>query len=294
MSIDAAFKDVSHALKNYWEACFLNEENKALLWTKPLITSINTPKLKFIVTPTEGGVMKAYTGYELPENLSITMCETRNRDVEKYLDGWMFGDKGVFDRGKGKFRTRAAGEKSNIYRCIRFTTLFWENADPDKNGTSAGAKSKEPNVKETLTYTKAKENSDLYLKYNDASQQIIPQLTSLVSGAANQALGHIPSMAVGRVVIPPPLIKRPLPWSISLQKTLASPELSIKKRETLKQGNEQEIPSVKNFKHAEKITSTTTYTCAIEGYEVATYDYESGGPVSYTVNLSIINYQTRY
>jgi hypothetical protein len=355
MSIEVAFENVSIALKNLWQACLMDEEGKSLDWTQPLITSINTPRLKFLVTTTDGGAMKAYTGYELPDNISITIYETPDRKVEKYLDGWMFGPKGVFNKDTGKFRTRAAGEATNIYRCVKFSTLFWKNEDPAA-GQSAGTKQKDPDVQESSANVKNKspnveeksanvknkspktqefsalvmkqEVKDPYLKPIIASQQIASQLTSLVSGAANQMLDHIPAMAVGRVVIPPPLIKKPLQpsaaapmWiknietSVKKVRTLeaATEELvsSIKTRKTLESGDEQEVSSIKNretftsgdereettikkFAHRERIVCTTTYTCAIEGYEVATYDYETGGPVSYTVNLAVLNYKPEY
>jgi len=187
MSIDAAFNNVSIALKNFWEACFMDEEGRPLSWTMPLITSINTPRLKLIVTSTDGGAMKAYTGYELPDNISIIMYETPDKKVEKYLDGWMFGPKGVFNKETGKFRSRGKGEVSNIYRKIKFSTFIYEN---------------------------------------DTAGQ--------------------------------PTSRR----------------------------------GIKKYNHREKIMSTQFYTCAIEGYEVATYDYETGGPLSYTVNLSVLNYDS--
>ena len=325
MSIEVAFENISIALKNFWQACFMDENGKSLDWTKPLITAINTPRLKLIVTPTDGGVMKAYTGYELPENISITMYETPDKQVEKYLDGWMFGPKGVFNRATGMFRSRPQNERTNIYRGIHFSTFFWENEDPGA-GQTANARQKSPNIQEspanvrikqphtleTPQYVMKREQSSFYMKQMVASQQIASQLTTLASGAANQALGHIPVMAVGRVIIPPPLIKKPLlpptlvsklpvmelERSIKKIKTLESAdervERSIQKRETLESGEEREESAIKKYAHKEKIISTTIYTCAIEGYDVAAYDYETGGPVSYTVNLSILNYKTEY
>jgi hypothetical protein len=89
MSIEI-FNDVSIALKSLWEAVFLDENGQSLDWTKPLISAINTPRLRLVVTPVDGGSTKAYTGYELPDNISVTMYETPDKKVEKYFDGWMF------------------------------------------------------------------------------------------------------------------------------------------------------------------------------------------------------------
>jgi hypothetical protein len=358
MSIEVAFENVSIALKNFWQACFMDEEGRSLDWTQPLITAINTPRLKLVVTAVDGGAMKTYTGYELPENISLTIYETPDKKVEKYLDGWMFGPKGVFNKNTGKFRSRSKDEVTNIYRCIKFSTLLWENEDPDA-GQAANVKEKSPDIQESAANVKLKdsdiqesavnvsrkdlsvqeltamvlhrENSKPHIKPIIASQQVASQLTSLVSGVANQMLGHIPVMAVGRVIIPPPLIKKPLEPSVSKvpfpvqassiegsikkRKTLESGKEekidlikkwktlesgkeesidSIKKWETLESGDEREETSIKKYAHREKIVSTTTYTCAIEGYDVAAYDYETGGPVSYTVNLAVLNYKPEY
>jgi hypothetical protein len=355
MSIEAAFENVSIALKNLWQACFMDEEGRPLDWTQPLITAINTPRLKLIVTAVDGGAMKTYTGYELPENISLTIYETPDKKVEKYLDGWMFGPKGVFNKNTGKFRSRSRDEVTNIYRCVKFSTLLWENEDPDA-GQAANVKQKSPGIQKSALNIKQKspdvqestlsvklkgpdvqesaanvsrkdlsvqeltamvlhrEESKPYVKPIIASQQIASQLTSLVSGAANQMLGHIPVMAVGRVIIPPPLIKKPLEPSVSkvpFPVRASSIESSIKKRKTLESGKEESLDSIKKWKtlesgnvreetsikkytHREKIVSTTTYTCAIEGYDVAAYDYETGGPVSYTVNLAVLDYKPEY
>jgi hypothetical protein len=389
MSIEVAFENVSIALKNLWQACFMDEEGKPLDWTQSLITSINTPRLRLVVTAVDGGAMKTYTGYELPDNISLTIYETPDRKVEKYLDSWMFGPKGVFNKNTGKFRSRSKNEVTNIYRCVKFSTFLWENEDPeagqaasvkhknpdvqesaasvklkapdvqesarnaklknpDVQESSASVSRKDPNVRDFTAMVLRRENSKAYIKPIVASQQVASQITSLISGSANQLLGHIPAMAVGRVIIPPPLIKKPLqpstskvPFpiqassienSIKKRKTLESgrEELiasikkwktvesgkeeeidsikkwetlesgeeeevdSIKKRETLESGEEREETSIKKYTHKEKIFSTTTYTCAIEGYEIAAYDYETGGPVSYTVSLAVLNYKPEY
>jgi hypothetical protein len=163
-------------------------------------------------------------------------------------------------------------------------------------------------------------------------QQIASQLTAIASQAANQVLGIVPGMFVPRVIIPPPLIKvpalAPIPITPSIytvpRTSNAPPSKSenpiasrkgegeteskqaawsggspAEKNEQQAWGggfgaeeNKQDLPEIKKFSHRERVTSVTNYTCAIEGYEPASYDYESGGPVTYTVNLSILNYET--
>jgi hypothetical protein len=379
MSIEVAFENVSIALKNLWAACFMDEEGKPLDWTKPLITSINTPKLKLVVAATDGGGMKAYTGYELPDNISITIYETPDKRVEKYLDDWMFGPKGVFNKETGKFRTRSKNDVTNIYRCIRFTTFLWET---DTEGASVGAKRIEGKAEESsagvkrieagveessagvklqenfseiqkiaikyiekkagrLLTIQEKENIGAYMRTHNKAlmnyQQIASQITTLASGVANQMLGHIPAMSIGRVIIPPPLIKAPAGVSIgygvekrnhqavnvnaeqqqleielraavsgyansqdidSIKKYTPSDttqeDIEALKRFKLSGTTQEDIESIKKYSHREKVMSTTIYTCAIEGYDVVAYDYETGGPVSYTVNLSVLNYKSEY
>jgi hypothetical protein len=384
MSVEV-FNDVSIALKSLWEACLLDENNQPLSWTKPLIKSINTPRLKLTVTTTDGGSTKAYTGFELPENMSVSIYETPDRKVEKYLDGWMFGPNGVFNKEKGAFRKRDKSQLTNIYRCVRFVTVKWENdtgkADAgvkrrqaEANEAAANVKAIEPKTVEKSLEVKTQENiteiariitkyieqkTGKYLSFSSKEnvrsniqnavspysktiisvQQVVSQLTTVAAGAVNQMLGQIPAMAVGRVIIPPPLIRRPIaveaanPLELSLTNTIDVGEeeqqleqeliAAISKQtetadiESIKllsydkddvdsqdidsiklyastENTKDEVLDIKKYAHKEKTISTTDYTCAIEGYEVAEYDYETGGPVSYTVNLSVLNYKTKY
>jgi hypothetical protein len=379
MSIEVAFENVSIALKNFWTACFMDEDSRPLDWTKPLITSINTPKLKLIITATDGGGMKAYTGYELPDNISITIYETPDKKVEKYLDGWMFGPKGVFNKETGKFRARSKNDVTNIYRCVQFTTFLWET---DTRGANAGAKKIEGKLEESNAGVKRieasveessagvklqenfseiqriaikyieekagrvltiqeKENIGSFMRTHNKTlmnyQQIASQITALAAGVANQMLGHIPVMSIGRVIIPPPLMKSPAGVSIGLsierrnsqtinvnaeqqqleielrtatEEYVNSQDIESIKRYTsadttqediealkrfkLSDTTQEDISSIKKYSHREKVMSTTVYTCAIEGYDAAAYDYETGGPVAYTVNLSVLNYKPEY
>jgi hypothetical protein len=152
-------------------------------------------------------------------------------------------------------------------------------------------------------------------------QQVASKITALAAGAANQMLGNIPAMAVGRVIIPPPLIKNPAgkalgyatekqlyhyvdvradqqQLEVELRKAVAETkqdaEIEDQKKYQISGTTEEDIESIKKYAHKEKIMSTTKYACAIEGYDVSSYDYESGGPVSYTVNLSVLDYKPEY
>jgi len=55
-----------------------------------------------------------------------------------------------------------------------------------------------------------------------------------------------------------------------------------------------EAVNAKRWKASEKITSLITYSTAIEGYDVGTYDYTTGDGVSYTVNLAVRDIKTEY
>jgi hypothetical protein len=45
--------------------------------------------------------------------------------------------------------------------------------------------------------------------------------------------------------------------------------------------------NAKKWKTEEVTTTLVTYTCAIEGYDIGTYDYQTGDGVQYTINLPI-------
>jgi len=290
------------ALKNMWEVTFSTASGSWAEWTTPLVTAINTPKLKLTVIPTESGIFKAYNGYELPDNITVTMYENRWRSVENFLDSWMFGEKGVFDKESGKFRTRDKNSLGNVYRKIRFLSTFWENADHAQGGEDAAVNYKEPVISKTPSDLKDREVSfshgkgpALVFKY----KQQIPVFTALASGVANTILTKYASfgMAIPKVVSSPPVIEAPASLAITRNKDFSQPPLTkepTNKYETTE--SLQTKPAVegkfkpKHFKHEQK-AYTTIYTCLLEGYDVASYDYESGGPLSYTVNLSVVDYR---
>jgi hypothetical protein len=50
----------------------------------------------------------------------------------------------------------------------------------------------------------------------------------------------------------------------------------------------------RQWKASEKTTSLVTYSTAIEGYDIGTYDYSTGDGVSYTVNLAVRDIKIEY
>jgi len=126
MSFDQIFNK-EFARRNLWEAVLLDPDGKDLEWSRGLIKSINIPKLQFTVEDIYGGSSKGYMGWKLPENLSLSIWETSDHQVEKYLDEWMTGDTGVLNPNKDfngvRFRVQP---ENNIYRGIRIKTFIYE------------------------------------------------------------------------------------------------------------------------------------------------------------------------
>jgi hypothetical protein len=125
-------QNINLALKPHWEAVLLDPEGKPLEWTRPLIFNINAPRLSFDVSPADGGAFKAYAGYKMPDALSLKMYETTNHDVEQYLEKWMFGPQGVFDKEKGVFRRKGSVDNlSENYRQVKFMSTAWRVTPED-------------------------------------------------------------------------------------------------------------------------------------------------------------------
>jgi hypothetical protein len=55
-----------------------------------------------------------------------------------------------------------------------------------------------------------------------------------------------------------------------------------------------EAVNAKMWKAEEVTTSLVTYTCAIESYDIGTYDYQTGDGVQYTVNLPVCDIKIEY
>jgi hypothetical protein len=52
--------------------------------------------------------------------------------------------------------------------------------------------------------------------------------------------------------------------------------------------------NAKKWKAEEVTTSRVMYTCAIEGYDIGTYDYATGEGVQYTINLPVCDIQIEH
>jgi hypothetical protein len=55
-----------------------------------------------------------------------------------------------------------------------------------------------------------------------------------------------------------------------------------------------EATHAKEWKASEKTTSLVTYSTAIEGYDIGTYDYSTGDGVSYNINLAVRDIKIEY
>jgi hypothetical protein len=368
----------SYALRNLWEATLFDEKHNPLDWTTGLMMSTNIPKLRFIVEPILAGSSKGYKGWELPEALNITMRETTDHALEKYLDEWMMGKTGVFNPETGAFRKQDSVDF--LYRDIRVRTFHYKYTSGEninvkiheaiqrgadeyiiqissetKNltGIELSIKSQEY-LREQAYAVMAREytkgtfkttNKQEYVKANPIliveKKQVIPlvdKLMALASGVANQAVSKIPLSNLTRaisppLVIPPPLLRipvatgspPPIPRRLKIPMKFDAPISSEKQKQTelynirekkdskstdLKfdistdirkisfdavQSTAEKIVEItggdainaKKWKAEEVTTALVTYTCAIESYDIGTYDYQNGEGVQYTINLPV-------
>jgi hypothetical protein len=188
------------ARRNLWEATLFDENHNPLIWSTGLIKSINIPKLQFTIEDIFAGTSKGYLGWKLPDNLSVSIWETSDHQVEKYLDEWMLGKTGVFNPESGAFRVQPS--EDYLYRDVKIKTFIYEYI-------------------ESKPYRVKKENTAV----------------ELASGESVYA---------------------------------------------------------KQWRAVEKTTSLITYSTAIEGYDIGTYDYTTGDGVSYTVNLAVRDFKIEY
>jgi hypothetical protein len=114
------------ARRNLWEATLMDKDGNPLSWSTGLIKSTNIPKLQFTIDDIHAGTSKAYTGWKLPENLSLVIWETSEHKVEKYLDEWMLGDTGVFNPKTGAFREQF---ENYLFRNVQIRTFIYENKE---------------------------------------------------------------------------------------------------------------------------------------------------------------------
>jgi hypothetical protein len=368
----------SYALRNLWEATLFDEKQNPLDWTTGLMVSTNIPKLKFTVESILAGSSKGYRGWELPDSLNLTMRETSDHFLEKYLDEWMMGKTGVFNPESGAFRKQESTDF--LYRKARFRTFYYKytfgeninikiheaiqrgadeyiiqisNETKKLTGLELSIKSQEylreqayatmfheyanGNLKTTDKQEYVKVNSRLLVE----KKQVIPvvdKLTALASGVANQAVSKIPLSNLTRailppLVIPPPLLRVPVAtgspppvprhlktpiqfdtptpsksqkeielYSIGKKEDSKTADLKFDMSEDIRkvsfdavQSTSEKIVEItggkavnaKKWEAVEVTTSLVTYTCAIESYDIGTYDYVTGEGVQYTINLPI-------
>ena len=112
------------ARRNFFEATLYDEKHNPLVWSTGLIKSINIPKISFTTEDIYAGTNKGYLGWKLPDNISLSIWETSDHQVEKYLDDWMLGKNGVFDPENSIFR--AHDTEDNIYRDLRVKTFIYK------------------------------------------------------------------------------------------------------------------------------------------------------------------------
>jgi hypothetical protein len=368
----------SYALRNLWEATLFDEKHNPLTWTTGLMVSTNIPKLKFTVESILAGSSKGYKGWELPDALSITMRETTDHSLEKYLDEWMTGESGIFNPKTGAFRVHDTPDF--LYRDIKVRTFYYRftsgeninvkiheaiqrgaeeyiiqvnNETRKLTGMELSIKSQEYLREEAfgaMAHEYAKGNFKItdeqeYRKLNPVlmveKKQVIPlvdKLTALASGVANQAVSKIPLSNLTRavlppLVIPPPLLRvpvatgspPPIPRHLKVPVKYDVPTPSekqkqielynIRKKEDSKavdlnfdmstdirkvsfdavQSTAEKIIEItggeavnaKQWKAEETTTALVTYTCAIESYDIGTYDYQTGEGVQYTISLPV-------
>jgi hypothetical protein len=344
----------SYALRNLWEATLFDEKGNSLDWTTGQMVSTNIPKLKFIVEPILAGSSKGYMGWDLPDNLSLTMLETSDHTLEKYLDEWMMGESGVFNPKTGAFRVQKSA--GSLYRNVKIRTFYYKftsgedinvkiheaikreaedyiiqvsNETKKLTGQPLSTESQGHLQKQTYTLM-----AQEYIKANSIpfveQKQVIPivdKLTALVSSVANQAVSKIPLSNLTRaiippLVIPPPLLRIPVatgvlppiprhleipihfgnlsPKSVDIRKvSLPALQQDIALQDRTKKSVQDltekivaitggdAINAKKKWKTEEVTTALVTYTCAIESYDIGTYDYQTGGGVQYTINLPV-------
>jgi hypothetical protein len=160
--------------------------------------------------------------------------------------------------------------------------------------------------------------SQEYVKVNPVltveKKQVIPlvdKLTALAGGVVNQLVSKVPLSNLTRaiippLVIPPPLLRipvatgspPPIPRHLKIPVKLGSPAFSEEIRkvsvDTVQKTSEKIVEitggaasNAMKWKAEGVTTALVTYTCAIEGYDIGTYDYQTGDGVQYTINLPV-------
>lgn len=133
MSVDclSMVGEKEFARRSMWEAT-LRDANGDVPWSTGLIKSVTVPKVSLDVAEIYGGTTRAYNGWKLPSNISLSIWETSDHTVERYLDEWMFGKPGK--KGTGILNIdggdagalQAVPNEGVIYRELVFKTFIYE------------------------------------------------------------------------------------------------------------------------------------------------------------------------
>jgi len=347
-----------HALKPFFDVVLYDADDQPLSWTKGLVQSINYPTFSFVVNDQSSGTRRGYEGWALPDALTLSMYETRQRDLEKYLLDWAFGEKGIFDIEKGNFR--AVEKESYLYRQIMFRTLTYETsiqghlehaAIDISNAVAYSLKTTIDSLKGTKLSLKqedfiaeiSKEFANNVLQENVKKKEniiltnkqqipIVDKLLKMGEMVTNQLTSRVP---LGRaisvpIVIPPPLMEVPTSLNLNLKSIVgealnftpkpnlisrggpgAKTKITKPGQNTAKKTTRSVFDSANGAKalkdcakqvdqilsklpkasSTEKTTSTSIYRVALQSYSADNYSYESGGAVSFTLNLPLVDYK---
>jgi len=345
MSLDQIFNK-EFARRNLWEAMLFDHDHNPLLWSKGLIKSTNIPKLQFTIEDIYAGSSKGYLGWKLPDNLSLTIWETSDHQVEKYLDEWMVGKTGVLNPNDDSNGVRFRVQPENyLYRDVQIKTFIYQYVA----GKPYGVKRQEHTRVQNVPYVEEKQYMPKDYKKQGKSQEITLKKLNhpLINPPSLTGLPNVPKISLPsslpKISIPPlgtpslnapsfPKISFPTMPKESSMDTITLPIFPFPPEDnsTLIQkpvlpevtppellcipvstGSPQpySVPSdiveeisllggetthAKQWTAIEKITSIVTYSTAIEGYDIGTYDYTTGDGVSYTVNLAIRDIKIEY
>ena len=348
-----------HALKPFFDVVLYDENDQPLSWTKGLVQSVNYPTFSFVVNDQNAGTSRGYEGWTLPDALSITMYETRKRELEQYLLDWAFGEKGIFDLDNGNFR--AVEKESYLFRQIMFRTTTFEvslqgkleHAAIDisnvvayslKTAIDSLAGGKLTLQMEDFIAEKSEEFANNILQENMKKKEnillmkkqqmpIVDKLIKMGEMVTNQLTSRVPlgrSISVP-VVIPPPLLQVPANMNFNL-KSIVGEALNFTPKPNLKAGKgftsglrilstsglggssstsksvlstaegmralkegakkvDQILSQLPKATSKEIATSTSIYKVALQSYSADSYSYETGGAVSYTLNLPLVDYK---
>jgi len=284
MSITRIADGPDFAKRNFWEATLFDHTGAALAWSTTLIKSVNVPKLTLGVEDIYNGATKAYSSWKLPDSISLSIWETSDHQVEKYLDEWMTGETGVLSTKYGvAFRTNPLGY---LFRKLQVVTFIYE-AEKEESLSIKASQYDAPQLQKTVNQQQVIPIVDKLASVANGLIQTVaagsPLIDNLIPGAS-KVTGYIPSEAtkfIPPLIVPIPTMKVPIPIGTGVSKYFTN-------------DNYIDSAKVSKFPSKEKITSRITYTTAIESYDIGSYDYATGDGVSYTVNLAVTDIEIEH